>query len=1286
MKYNHGIFYGIRMSIGRAIVFLFLLISGYVFLSAPIVFAVSSSQDHRPDAIVVEFDPNFDPCAVAWEKISKKYPPRNLSLGGKIGLDPEVLFKYTCNQCKDYLSGEINSLVESIKSSVDVKGAAKKELDKAQAELKAAFLSWAAEQAREQILPLLSEEDQQRFDNDSEFMQQQAVEYLDSEKEINAYVVAYLKENDQKLYYAYKAYVDLTQGSSAAILKDLNTLAAQAQDRLKRIAGFAKEANEKPDTPTADLMKKYGVKGAWIDNLKAQEGRLRQINKTFKVTELVGTVHQSFSSDLPRHKVEAMLGFLDTVSGLAAESRIPIASLMGDIVQNLVQLGKGALEQVVILGDKIHRRADYCLGAGVATEDTRSQALEKRDLLICPVAFEKSPWKDIYEEVEPENSRLHFWTGKKFIEGHLNYGGKPAVQEIIKLIGRANDLGYDIPTNVKTIGLIYNVQYDKGFLGLLVHARKVIKEIKISADQYIKFKQSVFSCNSATMDAQLEEMLGVDFEPFLKESDDQGLSRLETTYLASFLIGKGVLGKKNTRQAAYKNYDQIWEKTRTLGFVQVSGEVRNQNSPDQTCSRCSDAILNIRVSGGQELRGCEAWKTDPHGNFTIYAIAQSPSFSIELDAGVDHFKSETLYLSGIKEVIPVRLLIPFEDKQEETDKELAQKQVCDQAGEFFDNARAHEDAGLLTEAKKGYLQALALIDSEDASSTCPSLVERINDKLTGLETETQTGITLPNLVGMPYENAVEVIKSLGLTLLSAELGSPVSDPDKIGTVEKAEAEHEGPLLKNDGITLYIYDEQTQGSTVPNVLGKKITNAAQKIASAGLNPLFEMGQETTDPENEDLVYRQDPVADTIVESGADVQLWVYTLESGQDAHVVPNVMGKSLEKASESVKKVGLTPIFELGDETDDPDKDGMVYHQDPEQGTQLESGSDVILTVYSFIMVEEGVPNVVGQDIGKAVKVIETAGFNPVIELGDDTRDPKKDGMVYRQSPKPGSTAEPGSDINLLVYSMAIDETNVPGLTGLTLDQATQKLKDVGLFVNLNKGANAPRGSDQGRVYKQYPEPGIAVMSGIGIDIWVYGSYKGAPIKPAEPPKNVSGGVPYIDIPSLAGFDIVKYNLFELNKRQNKSYYVTQEHPSRPGRISRPNGGFIYIKEKIRYMQIGYTDSRKKAGYIRIAMYWREPLDSGKQNYVRFCDKGAGRPLYSKGGENMTYFITDTVTGQTRQETVKSMAGIDYAGASSQVKIKVTGAETAIRTHKNELMQIVQGLADQIEPYAKDCE
>ena len=288
-------------------------------------------------------------------------------------------------------------------------------------------------------------------------------------------------------------------------------------------------------------------------------------------------------------------------------------------------------------------------------------------------------------------------------------------------------------------------------------------------------------------------------------------------------------------------------------------------------------------------------------------------------------------------------------------------------------------------------------------------------------------------------------------------------------------------------------------TVPNVIGVHITNAVETITDAGFTPQPELGSVATDPGKVDTIESQSP-AIAVKNEDVFLQIWVAattcsptetlnttTNECERQKAVLPALEGVTYDEAVRLIKLAGLVPLPPvLGKPAATPEEEGLIEFALPAVDGQLHIGDEIIPYLYGEAIEVGSVPNVTGLELSEAAEVITQAGFDPAFELGKETSDSLMDGIIYNQAPAPGVFVEPGSVVTLMVYSLATATTPIPNLKGLSQERARQVLKNVGLFVNVNKGKQAHAIPDEGKVYRQYPQAGFEVMDGIGIDIWIY--------------------------------------------------------------------------------------------------------------------------------------------------------------------------------------------------------
>ena len=182
--------------------------------------------------------------------------------------------------------------------------------------------------------------------------------------------------------------------------------------------------------------------------------------------------------------------------------------------------------------------------------------------------------------------------------------------------------------------------------------------------------------------------------------------------------------------------------------------------------------------------------------------------------------------------------------------------------------------------------------------------------------------------------------------------------------------------------------------------------------------------------------------------------------------VPNVVGKPQEEAISTLKLRGYKA--ELQEAESDEYPSGVVMNQQPQNGTELKSGSTVILTVSAGEAMPL-VPDVRGMTLSQAEVALRDAGLLPGIpeyRISD-----AKVGTVFGQDPMPDTSALPGDEVQLFVSGEPSHSIEVPTVTELPLTEALKLLHERGFRafrVRLTDLENIS--SDQ--VKQQNPAPG----------------------------------------------------------------------------------------------------------------------------------------------------------------------------------------------------------------------
>ena len=176
------------------------------------------------------------------------------------------------------------------------------------------------------------------------------------------------------------------------------------------------------------------------------------------------------------------------------------------------------------------------------------------------------------------------------------------------------------------------------------------------------------------------------------------------------------------------------------------------------------------------------------------------------------------------------------------------------------------------------------------------------------------------------------------------------------------------------------------------------------------PVGFVGHETQTPATSDrpqgTVIAQQPAAGENIEQGQSVNV---TVSSGLEQATVPQLIAlTSVDAARIALQDANLT----LGavKEKNSQQPPGYVLNQDPAEGTQVDAGSPVNITVSSGLV---KVPKVTGSSEAQARSDLAQAGFDvQVVELEDGT---VSAGTVLAQSPQSGELLAQGSVVTITV-------------------------------------------------------------------------------------------------------------------------------------------------------------------------------------------------------------------------------------------------------------------------------
>jgi serine/threonine-protein kinase len=127
------------------------------------------------------------------------------------------------------------------------------------------------------------------------------------------------------------------------------------------------------------------------------------------------------------------------------------------------------------------------------------------------------------------------------------------------------------------------------------------------------------------------------------------------------------------------------------------------------------------------------------------------------------------------------------------------------------------------------------------------------------------------------------------------------------------------------------------------------------------------------------------------------------------------------------------------------------------------------------------VPNVIGEQEEDARAILEELGLRVATEDKNNKNVPE--GEVIDQRPREGASVDPGATVTLTV-SAGVKQTTVPDVVGMTLEEATETLREARLKVGEIREQEAPD-AEPSEVLDQFPSSGEEVAVGREIDLVV---------------------------------------------------------------------------------------------------------------------------------------------------------------------------------------------------------
>lgn len=239
----------------------------------------------------------------------------------------------------------------------------------------------------------------------------------------------------------------------------------------------------------------------------------------------------------------------------------------------------------------------------------------------------------------------------------------------------------------------------------------------------------------------------------------------------------------------------------------------------------------------------------------------------------------------------------------------------------------------VTTPEDSYTDVFAVNDGATAA-VAASVVASMTELINTIAPPAAGDVAVPDVVNQTEADANSAITGLGLVAGATEApdeavpaGNVVSQDPAAGTMVAA-----GSTVN---IVVSTGPDAPATIPVPDVAGQSAADAQAALEAEGF-VVTATEQPSADIEA-GLVISTNPGAGTEVAPGTSVEIIV---SSGQEDVVVPDFSGMSMQDATAAAEAAGLTITFV--EDADNPDPEGVVIDQDPNAGTTVAGGSEVI--------------------------------------------------------------------------------------------------------------------------------------------------------------------------------------------------------------------------------------------------------------------------------------------------------------------------------------------------------
>lgn len=269
-------------------------------------------------------------------------------------------------------------------------------------------------------------------------------------------------------------------------------------------------------------------------------------------------------------------------------------------------------------------------------------------------------------------------------------------------------------------------------------------------------------------------------------------------------------------------------------------------------------------------------------------------------------------------------------------------------------------------------------------------------------------VTVPDVKGMSYSEAKEVLEAKGLKIEKAD------EPIASQKIEKGKIVSQTPSknskVKKGRTVRVILSTGNTELKVPDLKGLSYKEAKTLLSEMGLQ--ISKGDEVdSDSVTEGLIASQYPSAKTKVDKGDIITV---NISKGKKDAVIPKLVGTTFTSESDvsaTLSKYG----YKLGKVSyeESYETPGTIIKQSPDAGTTAEKKTTVDIVI-SKAKSKATVPNLNGMTYDQAESALQSLGFS-VGRVTEEENNGFTAGTVFKQYPAANSEYQTGSTVDIWI-------------------------------------------------------------------------------------------------------------------------------------------------------------------------------------------------------------------------------------------------------------------------------